>query len=310
VTRITALLNSLSEPGESDYRALAGYHAALLKFLVDATKTAKDNRYLFHFFKNEMGAFATGMKSLDAHAKELESALREKTGAVQARAVIAGKLSAMKNSRALQAGFEKRVKEEESGLKAEAKDGALDKEFQEAKRGEERLTAQQFKIRSRIADALNPLQRLLRKYAYAAPKKESAIAEKYAENSANALLDSADGENECKALLTQLREFKGKEDKYAQHLNFLTAFEAELPNMLREYSHLQKELAAAKEKTRVSQARKLKEKTVSDERKERLHEIERWKTRAEQERLNREKLVAEIEKEASALLGMRVKIRA
>ncbi len=310
VSRMTVLFESLKAP-ETDYRSLLAYRAGLLRFLGSADRILRDNRYLLHFFEAEMKEFATSMRALDATVNELGKALNGKAGKAEEYAFLESRLKEAKAGAVVQAGLEKRVEEciaslNKLGGEKEENAAGLELEIGRAKKEEVRLSGLQSGLRSRVADALGPLHKLLLKYAHGAPKKEKAIAERYAADPVKALFESGDSQ-ECRTLLAALRQFaeKNPDTKYPQSLS---SFESGIAGLLEEHSRLDGQLNAAAEDVRALEARKAKEQARAAERKQLSEELGQRKTRLVEEQSKQGKLLDEISKKASGLLHRQLKI--
>ena len=303
----TLLLDPPEMPRQLDYRALAEYHARLLKFLEKATKNVSDNRYLFHFFSEDMKAFAYVVKVLCAQADELESVLREKAGAASAYAELEGMLKAIGERQAAQAKLEELLREETAALQElenaaeKAEDSPLETQLAELGLKEAQLVARRSELRAKTADAFGPLKRLLRKYAHDAPKKDKVLAQKYADDATKALFESGDA-GECKTLFSRLHEFTAKEggDVKLAVSHFPT--ETALAGMLGEHAHLAGQIDEVREKKRSLQAMNAERDARREEAKRLVESVERLKARIREERAERESKLAGIEKKAGVLL--------
>ena len=310
VSRMSILLESLKYP-QTDYHSLTAYHGMLFRFLSDADRVLRDNRYLFHFFKAETDEFAASMRQLEDTVEDLKEVLDSKSAKAAEYAGLESLLEEVKDSAATTAGLERRVEESADSLRKfeEAKDDSagLELELGKAQKEEERLAALQSGLRSRVADGFGPLHKLLRKYAHSAPKKEKAVAEKYAAGPVKALFESGDAQ-ECIALLSGLRQFAAGDSQDAAHMRSISSLESGLAGMFEEHSRLDGQLKTAVDTVRKLQAERAKEQARAADRKRLRDELEQRKARLGQEKSRQSLLLVEIEEKAAKLLHEQVRI--
>lgn len=311
ITIMPLLFKTLKKPEKLDYNTLIEYQENLSKFFENITKAVYGNRYVLHFFTDEMKSFAPTMHSLEDSAKQLKTVLDEKKKVVEAYAKLETQLNAVNYIPIEQAKLNKLLKENEIALRELTADkpedaNSIEQELEDANKAEKQIESMQSKMREQAAGFLNPLQRLMKKYAHGAnEKQERMLAEKYASDPVKALFESTDS-RECRALLSSLRKFTGETSEYSKHLNSINDFESSIQSTLEEYTLLNEQLKTAREKTNAVQEKKAKEQAKIAEKNRLLEEIEQNKAAVKQEMSKQSKLIAEIEEKASELLHARI----
>ncbi|MFA5246480.1 MAG: hypothetical protein WC408_01150 [Candidatus Micrarchaeia archaeon] len=311
VTRMNVLFESLKEP-QMDYYSLVAYHRNLLAFLGSADRILRDNRYLLHFFEEEMKAFATSMRALETTASEFGTILASKSQVAQEYAALESLLEDAKSSDEVQAGHAKRVEECDArlqGFSGQINEDELARmrlEFDQSQKEHERLAVLQSNLHAKVTDAFGLLQKLLRKYGHSAQKKEKILAEKYLSDSVKAFFESSDG-SECKALLSALRAYaqKNPDAKYPQAV---FGFEANITGILDEHLLFENQRKKAGEGVRAAQEKIEKQLAKSAEKNQLSQELELRKARLEEEKCKQGEKIGEIADRAGKLLHKQVQI--
>lgn len=311
VKRASLLFHTLEGIGKTDYRSLVQYHTSLYKFMVDLTKVVSDNRYIFYFMEEEMKVFSEKMRALGIESDELKNLLDSKKEKASGYESLLAEVNTALAGSSLEAEFEKQLME----LEQEIRETTSIREAEplgglEEVRGEEKKMSQkQEELRAKTANALNPLQRLMRRYARLAPKQERRLAEKYAGDPVQAFFES-NKPSELKKLLSLLRSFEEDEEgEDVRHLNNLAGFEEKAEETLEEYHKLESELREVKKKAMELEDRKIEARGKAERKKALETEAKRIKTKLEEEKTAERKLLNAIEEKAGIILGREVRIK-
>jgi chromosome segregation ATPase len=208
--RIPKMLDELArrEASWSDYaKKLARANAEIMR-------ATRDNRYLFHFFPEEMKRVGNAMKQLAESVKEFEETASREENETQEILLAKEKISFLEKAVEELSLFQAREKQLEAqatalegqvrkaeGSDYEEREAALKQEIEAAEKSLE-------ETRQQISEIVSPLQRLLRKYQKLATDKELAsLAVKYSENPVGQALKEFSG-GECPALKRLAGEVK------------------------------------------------------------------------------------------------------
>lgn len=208
--RIPQFLAELEKTG-GEWRE---YGKRLSRANAEIMRITKDNRYLFHFFPDEMKEVGGAMKRLAESGKNFEEAVEKERKALEKYHAALDKIAFLKKAEKELAELESHsdalekqafTLQKQAGSAGEgdysSREGALKEELEAAEKSFEAA-------RQQIAQVVSPLQRLLRKYQKSCTDKElCALASKYSENPVeHALKDFAGGE--CPALKRLAGEVK------------------------------------------------------------------------------------------------------